>query len=367
MFEIFGSLKSILKVDEVKIDNALFKLQYRITMPIMLCLSALITSRQYFGDPIDCIFDKLADHQIMDTYCWMNSFIVLNKPGGRIGVDMAHPNVGTYVKGEDLIRDQQYYQWVCFVLFFQAALFYIPRYLWKSWDNGRIRMLTTDVNCPIVDDACRNIRKGAMINYIIGHMHLHNMYALKYIFCEILNGVNVFGQMYYMNCFLGGEFIHYGYDIIQHYLSTSNNPVPNNHMKDIMNLVFPKTTKCSFDSYGPSGTIQTNDGLCVLPLNIVNEKIYAFIWFWFVFLAVLHFINFFYRLAILVIPKFRFMLLRSSCRTVPMNEVTTVVDKCDYGDWFLLYLLSKNMNPLIFSELISNLSVQIKEKIKEVA
>ena len=44
-------------------------------------------------------------------------------------------------------------------------------------------------------------------------------------------------------------------------------------------------TKCTFHKFGPSGTVQTFDGLCVLPLNIINEKIYVFLWFWFVTLA----------------------------------------------------------------------------------
>ena len=46
-------------------------------------------------------------------------------------------------------------------------------------------------------------------------------------------------------------------------------------------------TKCTFHKYGASGTVQTIDGLCILPLNIINEKIYVFIWFWFIFLAII--------------------------------------------------------------------------------
>ena len=44
-------------------------------------------------------------------------------------------------------------------------------------------------------------------------------------------------------------------------------------------------TKCTFHKYGPGGSVETKDGLCILPLNIINEKIYVFIWFWFIFLA----------------------------------------------------------------------------------
>ena len=49
-----------------------------------------------------------------------------------------------------------------------------------------------------------------------------------------------------------------------------------------MAKVFPKVTKCTFHKYGPSGTIEIRDGLCVLPLNILNEKIYILLWFWLV-------------------------------------------------------------------------------------
>jgi hypothetical protein len=43
-------------------------------------------------------------------------------------------------------------------------------------------------------------------------------------------------------------------------------------------------TKCTFYKFGGSGTIQRFDSLCVLSMNIVNEKIYIFLWFWFIIL-----------------------------------------------------------------------------------
>ena len=44
-------------------------------------------------------------------------------------------------------------------------------------------------------------------------------------------------------------------------------------------------TKCTFHKFGTSGNIEKHDALCILPLNIVNEKIYIFIWFWLLLLG----------------------------------------------------------------------------------
>ena len=69
------------------------------------------------------------------------------------------------------------------------------------------------------------------------------------------------------------------------------------YIKPYSNILdfFPKVAKCTFRSYGPSGTPQKIDGLCVLPVNIFNEKIYAFMWTWFVILAVISSLGICYR------------------------------------------------------------------------
>lgn len=48
-----------------------------------------------------------------------------------------------------------------------------------------------------------------------------------------------------------------------------------------------RITKCTFHKYGPSGTIERHDAMCVLALNIINEKIYVMLWFWLIVLAVI--------------------------------------------------------------------------------
>ena len=67
-----------------------------------------------------------------------------------------------------------------------------------------------------------------------------------------------------------------------------------------MFFTFSQVTKCVFHKYGPSGTIQKHDALCILPLNIINEKIYIFLYFWFVFLAAVSAVWLVYRLLTVV-------------------------------------------------------------------
>jgi len=52
---------------------------------------------------------------------------------------------------------------------------------------------------------------------------------------------------------------------------------------DPMTRVFPRMTKCIFHKFGPSGSIERFDALCVLSRNILSEKMFAFLWFWYDF------------------------------------------------------------------------------------
>lgn len=358
MFDVFGSVKGLLKLDAVCIDNNIFRLHYKATFVILVAFSLIVTSRQYIGDPIDCIVDEIPLH-VMDTYCWIYStFTVVDRPGigNLVGRDVVAQGVSSHVEGVDEVKYHKYYQWVCFALFFQAILFYIPRYLWKTWEGGRIKMLVLDLNCPVVSEDCKSDRRKLLVDYFATNLHSQNFYAFRFFFCEILNFINVVGQIYLVDYFLDGEFSNYGSDVLKY---TEMEP---EERPDPMSKVFPKVTKCTFHKYGPSGTVQKFDGLCVLPLNIVNEKIYVFLWFWFILLSILSGLSLAYRAAVVFGPKLRFILLRARSRLSNTKQIEIISNRCQIGDWFILYQLGKNIDPLIFKQLIADLAKKFEGK-----
>lgn len=68
-----------------------------------------------------------------------------------------------------------------------------------------------------------------------------------------------------------------------------------------MDVIFPKITKCTFYKYGPSGTIESRDAVCVMTLNIVNEKIYTILWFWMLLLGAVSVLAVFWRTVSIIV------------------------------------------------------------------
>ena len=145
----------------------------------------------------------------MDTYCWIHStFSIPGKTIGLDGYDRAHAGVAP--ENGESVRYHKYYQWVCFTLFFQAILFYLPRYMWKTWEGGRIKLLVQSMNVPILDPETKKDQIKVLVDYFTINRNNHAFYSLKFFFCELLNLINVVGQIYFMDFFLGGEFTKYG-------------------------------------------------------------------------------------------------------------------------------------------------------------
>ena len=87
-----------------------------------------------------------------------------------------------------------------------------------------------------------------------------------------------------------------------------------------------------------------------------------FLWFWFIIVAVVTGLSLLYRLAVVVSPQVRLYLFRARARLAPPEQIETIARKSQIGDWFLLYQLGKNMDPLIYKEFINDLSRRFEGK-----
>ena len=54
-----------------------------------------------------------------------------------------------------------------------------------------------------------------------------------------------------------------------------------------MNKLFPLVVICSMDYIRPSGEPVQVSGICTLPINNLNEKIYLIIWFWYLLMNIM--------------------------------------------------------------------------------
>lgn len=158
-----------------------------------------------------------------------------------------------------------------------------------------------DLNLGIISEVEKKLKKKLLIEYMYTNLKHHNFWAYRYFFCELLSLINVggnlqilrdffpknftrflfnfSGQMFLLDRFFDGTFFTYGIEVMSFADRDQEDRI------DPMIYVFPRMTKCTFHKFGTSGNIEKHDALCILPLNIVNEKIYIFIWFWLLLLG----------------------------------------------------------------------------------
>ena len=82
-----------------------------------------------------------------------------------------------------------------FLFCFQAILFYIPRWLWKNWEAGKIAALKMDLDLGIISEAEKRQKKKLLLDYLYANLKNHNFWAYRYFFCEFLALLNVLGKL----------------------------------------------------------------------------------------------------------------------------------------------------------------------------
>ncbi|XP_053946801.1 innexin inx3 [Anastrepha ludens] len=346
---VSGFVKIRNLLDRAVIDNMVFRCHYRITTAVLFVCCIIVTANNLIGDPIACINDGSIPMHVINTFCWITyTFTIPGQQHRQIGTDVAAHGLGNEHGQEK--RFHSYYQWVPFVLFFQGLMFYMPHWIWKNLEDGKMRNITEGLRGFItIPDDYRKDRQARIIKYLMDSLNSHNGYSFAYYFCEALNFANVILNIFLVDKFLGGTFMTYGTDVIKF----SN--MDQERRYDPMIEIFPRLTKCTFRKFGPGGSPQTHDTLCVLALNILNEKIYIFLWFWFIILSVISAIALVYSLVVIMMPTTRETIIKRSYRSGQNKEIQSLIRRLDIGDFLILHFLGQNVNTKYYCEMIQEL------------
>lgn len=366
-FEKVVKHSRILSIRLVSIDNPAFRVHYRLTFALLLACTTLVCSRQYIGEHIRCISTGVPD-RVVETFCFFTTTYTLP----NLNNSSVKPGVGPPQWDSKKVH-HAYYQWVPFVLFGQALLFYLPHLVWRSYEAGTIKQLVDGLQrlylkpAGDVDTVAGTLqipseaKRWSKMRYIMNHLdtvtrfRMNRKWALMLIGCEALNLINVLLQMRLMNDFLGGQFYTYGLTAL-------------NDNDATFDRVFPKMTKCDFHKYGPSGTLQTHDALCVMALNIINEKIYVVLWYWFVVVLIPVSVA-----ALLWRAVQYFMYSRESFNRLVLREASpgaridavdlaVIAHQTTFSDWLFMYYLSGNMDGAVFRDLLHSYASGLRKE-----
>jgi len=356
MLRYLAAAKLLKRYFNNRVDNAMFFLHYRITFALFMVCSSLITAKEYFGSAISCFNVKFPVPQhVLNTYCFFMSTYSITQHNETSNV-VVYPGVGPEVKGAEVVY-RSYYQWVPLVLFLQAISFYIPRYVWKSFDAGLFGSILQGLNKFSLDEKKKEEKYLVLLKYMKTHFNMHRNWALRFFVCELLCLVVVVSNIYLTDAFLGGAFLSYGSDV----LGMPDDMEAMRH--DPMHYVFPKVAKCMFRKFGASGSLESHDSMCVLPINILNEKVYVGLWLWLVGLSVFTGLWLLLRIAVVVFRPIRTHLLNFRGRLAGREAVTYVAEHSPLGDWFLLYHLGACMRPQDFGAFLRQYHKALKGRV----
>ena len=263
-----------------------------------------------------------------------------------------HPGLGPYTSSDEKFY-HNYYMWVPYLLFAQSLSFFIPRLLHHLFQDARVQCVLAELHNIFPYRETRDDKYGDISLYFKDWYNNQNWWAFTLVMCDALNVIIVLLNIFLVDWYLGYNFFLYGPRSIQ-YLCTSLA----NRGSDPFDVLFPKMTKCTLNTYGPSGTIQEHDGLCILPINVFNEKLYLFIWFLFMSLGLFMLGYGLVCTMILFSADFRCSYLNRyvlAGRKDMKRKLTRILTLTGFGDWMMLLLIAKNTDQVIFTQIMETL------------
>jgi len=357
-------------------DDWVDRLNHIYTVYILILFGIFIASGQYAGDPIQCWCPAHFTGSYVSytkSYCWIKNTYYL-------------PMHETISQDNDSHREQEitYYQWIPLILLFMAFMFKFPHFIWRMLAGFSGINLNKVVEMTATTQLVDRKKREQIIEQIAMYLdrwlesnrqyHWNVMVRMKqraskfcfmcnkregtfltglYLFIKVLFVVNIVCQFFIVNEFLGGFFQMWGPE-------AANSLWEETITKESRR--FPRVTLCDFQ-IRQLQNIQDYTVQCVLPINLFNEKIFVFLWFWFVLVAVVTCISLLIWFWRVVFRRNRVVIVKKYLKI--SDVLNTAEDKklCKrFADQylrddgiFLLRIVEKNSNDILLTDLVNKM------------
>ncbi|KAL5960447.1 Innexin unc-9 [Taenia solium] len=285
----------------VGVEDFADRFNFIFTVIVLLTCTAVVTVKQYILKPISCyISTDVGGKNLLDyveNYCWVQ---------GTIPISYSSDVPETEDDWNRLESHKiLYYQWVPFVLGLQCILFYIPRVIWQiicynqtgtdlyhliSMAN-EARHSKPDKREEMVQNLAKSIErllyhegKSKLISKRMGPLRsntfLQQVFKYRstlvvptYLLIKLLCLANSVVQLFLMQIFLGFKSTNVPYGLVVLYDLFAG--------KDWQaTLIFPRVAFCYVKLKNLGARANAVTAQCALPVNMLNERIYVFLWWW---------------------------------------------------------------------------------------
>lgn len=354
---------TIFNHEKVRIDSRICEFHYRLTTILLFTFTSIISIAEIFGTPIDCVQSgSPGAHPVPEKI--INSFCFIQTTFTYISQDktpLTYPGVVGTSNSKDK-QFQYYYQWVPVMLFLQAFVLLTPHFLWKQVEDSLMsKLLRTNDHYLLMTPAARTAKFRKVSGYLIKRHGSFFLYGHAYLLHILFNTAAVLFNIYTSELLLQGYFKYLGVQFAN-YMWTRENPT---YLTNPLDITFPKMTKCTFQKYGPSGSLVSLDAMCLLPLNNFNEKIFIVLWFWYLFLfcisicySVLKIIQWLsINVNIKLLVKMYF-----DADGLMDEDMKNLLVKLDVGQWLVIDIIRLNLSPLYYKEFLKSLAAKVQNK-----
>ena len=359
-------------------DEHVDRLNHRVTVGLILAAAFLTTSKGLVDNRISCWIPAELKHpsypKYVESYCWISNTYYVHTNADppatneeRREAQIGQWNIFVFVQSFLHCTFEGYYQWVSILLLLMALCFYLPRLFWRSFNTHcgiDIQSLITNSQkssadaTKILEYYCQSLKSTPtnnpsmrlQINYR-RNKHRGNYLFTVYLLSRVMYLLNSILQLFLLNILLGhrGNAWMLDIDIIRS-IFRYGNPL-------LDSPYFPRVALCDVFIREISD-IHRYTVQCALPFNILNEKIFLGLSFWFSY-VVLHNLCSFVILIYQQLGSQRIAYVRRLTTMVRSNGDPKMEHFCwnylTFDGLFLLRLISHNSSELRTVEVLQTM------------